>query len=118
MKMTQFLGSEIFDFTTYDGDVDSLFASKMIEVLECILNGTTFKYQEDESNYLNYLTMVNMPFLRGTLDYGTSIRGAWFDEYGVKGINDKPYEIGNITVPRIDIKIFIKELIDWSKIPD
>ena len=78
----QFLGNSIFNFTTYDSGIDELFAKKMLEVIDCIYNKTTFDYQNDENNYINYLTMVNMPFMKGKLEWGTSIRGAWFDEYG------------------------------------
>lgn len=113
-----FIGSYIFDFTTYDGNIDELFAMKMIEVIDCILNSTTFDYQNKEENYINYLTMVNMPFLKDKLDWGTSIRGAWFDEYGLSSDPEpKVYEIGctNLVVPKIEIKDFIRQLIEWSK---
>lgn len=112
----QFLGNCIFDFTTYDSGVDELFATKMIEVIDVILNQKTFEYQETESNYLNYLTMVNMPFLSDKIEWGTSIRGAWFDEYG-----DSPsvYSIGHVglLLPRTEIKEFMNDLLEWSKTP-
>ena len=116
----QFLGNYIFNFTTYDSYIDELFAYKMIEVIECILYGTTFKYQENRDNYLNYLTMVNMPSLKDKIEWGSSIRGAWFDEYGhYSEPEPKVYGIGCVyyfTVPKKDIKRFIAELIEWSKI--
>jgi len=114
-----FLGSDIFDFTTYDGAMDELFAKKMIEVIDCILNGKTFDYQNDEANYINYLTMVNMPFLNGKLEWGTSIRGAWFDEYGhYSEPQPTVYKIGcvdDLIIPKIEIKDFMKQLVEWSK---
>ena len=108
----EFTGNAIFDFTTYDGDIDVLFCNKMLEVIECILNDETFEYQDKSNdNYINYLLMVNMPFLDGKLEYGTSIRGAWF-------IIDKRYEIdcGRIVIEYGELKIFIKELIKWVKV--
>ena len=54
----------------------------MLEVIDVIINQTQFEYIKDEAKYLNYLTMVNMPFLSNKIEWGTSIRGAWFDEYG------------------------------------
>lgn len=112
----EFVGNCVFDFTTYDGGMDVYFAKKMIEVIESIINKTTFDYQKDKSNYINYLTMVNMPFLQGKLDWGTSIRGAWFDE---SGHHSEPqprlYHIGltNIDVPKGEIVQFLTELIEW-----
>ena len=88
----EYLGSSIFDFNTYDSEIDILFAEKMVEVLKVILNKNTFEYIKDREQYLNYLTMVNMPFLTDKLDWGGSIRGAWFDnwkEYEIEGIEIK-----------------------------
>lgn len=73
----QYLGQYIFDFTTYDSEMDEYFAKKMIEVLKAIEERTTFEYIKKD--YINYLTMANMPFLYDNLDWGGSIRGAWFD---------------------------------------
>lgn len=102
----EFLGSNIFDFDTDDSTVDELFATKMIEVIECIVNKTTFVYQENQENYINYLTMVNMPFLKDKLDCGTSIRGAWFDEYEMSTY---------LKIPKSDILQYMQQLIEWAK---
>jgi hypothetical protein len=114
-----FIGSVVFDFTTYDGDMDEFLAIKMIEVVECILSGTTFEYQKDEANYMNYMTMVNMPFLKDKIEWGASIRGAWFDEYGHHYEKEpRVYKIGivnDLIVSKIEIKDFMKQLIEWSK---
>lgn len=72
-----FLGNNIFDFTTYDDDMDKLFGQKALDVCVAITEKTTFEYQKD--NYQWYLIMVNMPFFEGKLEWGTSIRGAWWD---------------------------------------
>jgi len=104
----EYLGRVIFDFTTYDGTIDVLFAERMIPVLKCILNRTTFEYQKDEKQNINYLTMVNMPFLVDKLDWGGSIRGAWFDNW-------QEYEIdcGRIEIKKQELEIFITDLIEW-----
>lgn len=106
----EFLGATIFDFLTNNGDMDRLFAEKMVEVIECILNGTNFEYQSDRDKYVNYLTMVNMPFLVDKLEYDGSIRGAWFDD-------GKGYEIssGRIIIGRGELSEFIKQLIEWVR---
>jgi len=105
----EYLGHTIFDFTTYDGEIDVLFSEKMIPVLKCILNKETFAYQENEEQYINYLIMVNMPFLTDKLEWGTSIRGAWFDDY-------KEYEIdcGRIKIEKHELTEFITDLIEWG----
>ena len=69
----------LFDFTTYDGEIDKLFCTKMSEVMAAILSNKTYDYIENEDNYLNYMYMINMPFLVETIDWGTSVRGAWID---------------------------------------
>ena len=105
----EFIGSVVFDMDTYDGEMDIHFAKKMIEVLQIIINKENFEYIKNKDNYLNYLTMVNMPFLKDKLEYGTSIRGAWLDEY-------KEYEIlwGNHKIEEGNLINFINQLIEWS----
>lgn len=116
-----FIGNYIFDFTTYDDEMDELLASKMLEVIDCILNNKTFDYHrhgEDKENYTNYIIMVNMPFLKDKIEWGTSIRGAWFDEYGHYSEPQPPYyNMGYIDfkVPKSEIKQFMKDLLEWSK---
>ena len=100
-----FIGETIFNFTMYDGDASERFALKMIEVIESIINRTTFEYQKE--NYDNYLTMVNMPFLVDKLDWGGSIRGAWLDY-------SKEYVISqDIKIEKEEIELFLTQLIKW-----
>jgi len=79
MSRLEYLSDYIFDFTTYDGEMSELFAQKAVEVCSVITDGKTFKYIENEENYKWYLIMCNMPFFYANLDWGTSIRGAWWD---------------------------------------
>ena len=80
----EYLSINIFDFTTYDGEMDALFAKKALEVCIAITEKNTFDYIRDHDNYKWYLIMVNMPFFNKKLEWGTSIRGAWWDCYGNK----------------------------------
>jgi len=73
-----FLSESIFDFTTYDGDMDDLFGRKAVEVCRAISERKTFAYIEDPANYQWYLLMCNMPFFYPKLSWGGSIRGAWW----------------------------------------
>jgi len=100
-----FIGETIFNFTMYDGDASERFALKMIEVIESLINRTTFEYQKE--NYDNYLTMVNMPFLVDKLEWGGSIRGAWLDY-------SKEYTISyDIKIEKDEIEPFLTQLIKW-----
>lgn len=75
----EYLGDSIFNFTTYDGEMSALFARKAVEVCTAINDGTTFDYiRADAENYRWYLLMCNMPFFAERLEWGTSIRGAWW----------------------------------------
>jgi hypothetical protein len=79
MSRLAYLSDYIFDFTTYDSDMGELFAGRALEVCAAINEGKTFDYIKDADNYRWYLLMVNMPFFAGRLEWGTSIRGAWWD---------------------------------------
>jgi hypothetical protein len=73
-----YLSDSIFDFTTYDSAMDELFAAKAIEVCAAINDSKTFEYIKDAEQYKWYLLMCNMPFFAERLEWGTSIRGAWW----------------------------------------
>lgn len=73
-----YLSEHIFNFTTYDSEMDELFAAKAVEVCYAINNGATFYYIKKSENYKWFLLMCNMPFFEGKLEWGTSIRGAWW----------------------------------------
>src|ERR1700742_4971988 len=73
------LSTWIFNFDTYDEKVAQLFGSQMIDTIESLLNRTTYEYIKNSE--ITFITMVNMPFLKGKLEWGVSIRGAWIDEY-------------------------------------
>lgn len=70
----------LMNFTLYDsGEITNLFAKYTIEVAVAITNRTTFDYIKDQENYKWYLIMMNIsPFLEN-VDWGTSVRGAWWD---------------------------------------
>jgi hypothetical protein len=74
----EYLSEYIFDFTTYEDEAAELFARKAVEVAEAINNGTTFKYIQRDEDRIWFLLMCNMPFFYPRLEWGTSIRGAWW----------------------------------------
>lgn len=74
----EYLALHLFDFTTYDAKMDVVFGEKALEVFRAINERKTFEYISDEERYRWYLIMCNMPFFTGRLEWGTSIRGAWW----------------------------------------
>lgn len=78
MSRLEFIADYVFKFTTYDSEMSELFVVKALEVCAAISEQRTFDYIKDAENYRWFLLMVNMPFFVGRLDWGTSIRGAWW----------------------------------------
>lgn len=74
----EFLSEYIFDFTTYDAQKSELFAKKAVEVCEAINNRKTFEYIKDDNNYNWYLMLCNTTFFHDKIEWGTSIRGAFW----------------------------------------
>lgn len=60
-----------------------------MEVCGAITKKKTFDYIATDDGNLWYLIMVNMPFFDGKLEWGTSIRGAWWDLYSSKSFTLK-----------------------------
>jgi len=82
LDRAEYLSDHIFDFTTYDGEIANLFGQKAVDVCKAITDKATFNYIDDEESYKWYLLMINMPFFEKKLNWGTSIRGAWWDLHG------------------------------------
>lgn len=74
----EFLAQHVFDFTTYESTADKLFARKAVEVCEALTNRTTFDYIGCNDSRIWYLLMCNMPFFATRIEWGSSIRGAWW----------------------------------------
>lgn len=111
-----YLSDFIFDFTTYDDEKAEVFARHAIEVCEAINNCTTFDYIKDPGNYTWYLIMVNMPFFADKLNWGTSVRGAWWDGPLNGGINHRTFGLWLGRCYSIaDWKEFIAAVIDYGK---
>ena len=71
--------SQIMGVYTYDDSLDTFLANKATEVALAITERTTFTYIKDETNYIWYITMLHWPFFAERIEWGTSIRGAWWD---------------------------------------
>jgi hypothetical protein len=58
--------------------MSELLAEKAVEVCEAILGKTTFDFIQGQENYKWYIVLSNMLFFQSKIDWGTSVRGAWF----------------------------------------
>ena len=76
----RWLTTQVFNVATYDGSLDELFGKKIIEVCKVLLIRATYEYIEDESNYIPYILVCNMLDRMKWISWGTSIRGAWFQQ--------------------------------------
>lgn len=74
----EWLGDYVFNLTTYDGEMSHKMAAMMLGVCLVITSGTNYKFIEDKNDYFWYLVAVNMPFFKGKIQWGSSIRGAWW----------------------------------------
>ena len=73
-----YLSEYIFKFTTYETTYSELFATKALEVCTAINDRKTFEYINNPEGHLWFLLMCNMPFFRSKLNWGTSIRSAFW----------------------------------------
>jgi len=78
----EYLSDWIFQFTTYDGSISDSWGKIALEVCIVITDKLNFRYQENHDNYVWYLLMCNLPFFRDKIEWGTSIRGAWWSICG------------------------------------
>ena len=88
----EYLCGHIFDITTYAADQDEKIGKKVIEVIDAINNRTTFDYIKNEDDHTWYLLICNLPFFKKRLNWGTSIRGAWWD---YEHWNDKMFKLSS-----------------------
>lgn len=110
-----YLSNDFFDFTLYDSDADKHFAWTMLEVIRAIKNGRQGAFfKEDPSNYYAYLACVNHKFFDKKLEWGTSIRTAWFS-YGDMALNENNYHTHAFNFPKEDLHLVIDALLKFSE---
>lgn len=78
MSRLEFVCEYIFEIATYETEAAEFFAHKALDVCDAISKRTTFDYIEDLERKRWYLAIVNMPFFKDKITWGTSIRGAWW----------------------------------------
>ena len=115
--------TEIFPLTTYDDALDELFITKIVEVCKAILDRKTFEYISGYGeNYRAYILVCNMLNHYGWIEWGTSIRGAWFQEVGdCRAYILESYEYGNVPFTEENMRIlvdFLSETGDKKEEPN
>jgi hypothetical protein len=121
MSRLEYLSEYIFDYTTYDSEISEMLAGQTLEVCEAISNKTTFEFISDPARYVQYISMVNMPFFQDRLSWGTSIRGAWWDRFTPTAIekcylrNLKDETIRDLVFAPNEWKEFISAMIEFGK---
>lgn len=120
MSAFEYLSKNVFGFTTYHSEMEELFAKRALEVCMVISTGQTFQYQDDKGNYTWYLLMCNMPFFITRIDWGTSIRAAFWDnnadfEINSCGLyNENSDQITSLKFQRDDWDDFVKAMCDFT----
>lgn len=115
-----FAGERIMGFSTYDDDMSVYFAAQAFEVARAISHGTTFEFIEEPNQYKMYLTMCNVPFFSEKIEWGTSIRGAWWVHSDIKLHTCDLFTFDGKQVvdplfKRDEWIVFMEELESWAK---
>jgi hypothetical protein len=78
----EWAASYIFGLSTYDGKLDEHFVKIIIDVCKTIDTRNTFKMiEQSDMRYITYIIGCQLLKHKNWINWGTSIRGAWFD-YG------------------------------------
>lgn len=78
---------KVFGLITYDDELDEKIVKKILTVCKIILNHATYEYiHTDETNYKIYILVCQLLNHKNWINWGSSIRGAWFDT----GYNEDP----------------------------
>lgn len=102
-----FLAEILFGIETDDSALSVMLGKDILEVINIIKKGLTFDYIKSEDNYKRYIIIANILNKLDWIEWGTSIRGAWFDEYG-------EYNFVNGAICYVD-SISFDELDDFIK---
>lgn len=116
----EYLSDYIFNFVTNDSEMAELFAEKAIEVCKAITYRFTFDYIKDQECYKWFIVMCNMPFFSDKINWGTSVRAAWWDDkifytsFGLFENNGEQIE-KEIIFDKKEWIEFIESIIEFTK---
>ncbi len=99
----------VFNLTTYDNELDEIFVKKIFEVCKAILERKTFEFiKESDEKYRQFIIVCNLLSRFEWINWGTSIRGAWFEE---NRSNQKPIiegDLGTVCFSEENLRLLIE----------
>ena len=79
LTLTEFISNRFFNFYSYVVEIDQYYTLNMCKVLKAIVSRETFDYAEYD--YWTFAIMCDKLDDLGWIEWGTSIRGCWLNEY-------------------------------------
>ena len=77
----QFLSHLVFNLCAYDDEIEEKWGKAIFEVMCAIRDGETFEYiYIDDTHYERYLLVCQLLKQNNWISWGSSIRGAWFED--------------------------------------
>ena len=89
------LCDDVIGLTTYDGSISLSIGKEIHEIMLIIYERKTYEYIAIKVNYIKYIKTIN--YFGEWLDWGTSIRGAWFDTSDAIELQNYNFECISIT---------------------
>lgn len=113
-----YIATELFNYYTYDGDIDVILVKQTLAVCQALIDGTTFEYiQRGDAELLIYTYTMHLPFLYSRTEWGTSIRGAWLSdcEYQFSNASFNGLLLGAVKFSRDGFTSFVKGVLQFAK---
>ena len=99
----------VFDLTTYDNELDEIFVKKIFEVCKAILEKRNFSFFKDnDEKYREFIIVCQLLCRLNWINWGTSIRGAWFDENRKEQSPIIEGDIGTVYFSEENLKLLIE----------
>jgi hypothetical protein len=73
-----YIASIIFNITSYDSELDEFYVKKLLEFFEIIESNEILS--DSLEDYKIYVLLANLPTIASILNWGTSIRSAFFTD--------------------------------------
>ena len=121
-----YICENILGVFTYEYKLSEEFGKKFVEICSLISRREVFEYIEREDNERWYLIMVNFPFFSNRIEWGTSIRAAWWADSSNGDMNlessglydEKGEQILNIIFDGREWSLFIAAMSEFLNQPN
>lgn len=99
----------VFMLLTYDEELAEIFIKKIFEVCKAILEKRNFSFFKDnDEKYREYIIVCQLLCRLNWINWGTSIRGAWFEENRKEQSPIIEGDIGTVYFSEENLKILIE----------